>query len=481
MTEPTPLQRKVFMSYAHTSDDHRQWVLDLATGLRADGIEVILDRWHLREGQDANHFMEQMVSDESIDRVLMVSDNNYAQKANNREGGVGTVSQIISSRLYQQIGQTKFVAILRERDENKQACLPVFYGSRIYIDMCNPSDFSLNYERLIRYIYDKPLDVEPPIGKPPAYITNTDAARVICVKSSRQFSEVLISGRGNSAAAFALFVKDLTCDLKEQRLKFDPRNVDPWPGAVLASIEAMRCIRDAIIDVVHMVATSVHESWLLPSLVSLLEQIARAVNASTENGHGQSRDNLVFFSREAFLSTVALLISNRRYAEARKLFEADYFIPDQHNPGSDRCNDFEIFDNTATTLETVCKQKSQTDWISYTGHLMFQRATHPNLPLSQLIQADALALLFACSRSGRWTPTISIHGKSHQRLPLCDAMITTARPGGLGELLGLDSTKAIVELIGSPEMQRLYGSSVYWRTCYADGGIYGLDDMNRST
>ena len=478
MPEQTPIKRKVFLSYAHTSDDHCQWVLELATSLKSDGVEVILDRWHLREGQDANHFMEQMVSDESIDRVLMVSDKNYAAKADNRKGGVGTESQIISQKLYQQVGQTKFVAILRERDEHNQACLPVFYGSRIYIDMCDPSDFNLNYERLVRYIFDKPLEVEPPLGNPPAYITNDGSTRVTCLRSSRQFKEVLISGRGNPTAAFQQFANDLICDLENHRLTYDPKDLDAWPNEVLASIEALRHVRDPLISVMQMLATSVHDTWLTTSVVSLLEQIAKAAKASL-SGYDCSGDNILFFSREAFLSTIAVLIKNRRYTEARKLFEADYFVPERSASDFDRCNDFEIFDSTIKTLDVTCNQKLEDRWISYTGHLIFQRASHPELPVMQLIQADAIALLIACSSGTRWTPTVSLHSASHRRLPLCDAMVSTARPGGLGQLLDLDTTQAIVELIGSEDMLRLCNSHIYWRTCYSGGGIYGLEDMNR--
>ena len=33
---------RVFISYSHDSEEHRNWVLDLATRLREDEIDVIL-------------------------------------------------------------------------------------------------------------------------------------------------------------------------------------------------------------------------------------------------------------------------------------------------------------------------------------------------------------------------------------------------------------------------------------------------------
>jgi SEFIR domain len=44
---------KTFISYSWTSKDHERWVLDLATALRDNGVDVILDKWDLREGHDA--------------------------------------------------------------------------------------------------------------------------------------------------------------------------------------------------------------------------------------------------------------------------------------------------------------------------------------------------------------------------------------------------------------------------------------------
>lgn len=93
MSEP-----KVFISYSWSTPTHERWVLDLAEELIESGINVILDKWDLKPGQDSIDFMEQMVKDPSIDKVLIISDKGYAEKADNRSGGVGTETQIISKK-----------------------------------------------------------------------------------------------------------------------------------------------------------------------------------------------------------------------------------------------------------------------------------------------------------------------------------------------------------------------------------------------
>ena len=72
---------KLFISYSWSSPIHEQWVLNLATELRENSVDVVLDKWDLREGNDAIAFMEKMVTDKTIEKVLIISDKMYAEKA----------------------------------------------------------------------------------------------------------------------------------------------------------------------------------------------------------------------------------------------------------------------------------------------------------------------------------------------------------------------------------------------------------------
>lgn len=47
---------KVFISYSWTKSD---LVLQVANRLMSHGVEVVLDKWDLKEGQDKYVFMEQ--------------------------------------------------------------------------------------------------------------------------------------------------------------------------------------------------------------------------------------------------------------------------------------------------------------------------------------------------------------------------------------------------------------------------------------
>src|SRR5262249_17176952 len=126
---------KTFISYSWTSAEHQKWVLDLATQLRENGVDVTIDKWDLKEGHVALRFMEGMVTDPKIKKVIMVLNRAYAEKADGRKGGVGTETQIISPQVYAKADQNKFVGVASETDEEGKPFLPAFYKSRIYIDL----------------------------------------------------------------------------------------------------------------------------------------------------------------------------------------------------------------------------------------------------------------------------------------------------------------------------------------------------------
>ncbi|MDR1819794.1 MAG: TIR domain-containing protein [Methanobrevibacter sp.] len=139
---------EIFISYSWTNDSHIDWVMDLANRLTSDGVEVHIDKWELSEGQDKDEFMEKMVKSKDINKVLIILDKNYAEKADNRKGGVGTETQIISPEIYEDVSQKKFVPIIAECDDKGKPYSPTYLKNRIYIDLSNHEHFEKNYEKL---------------------------------------------------------------------------------------------------------------------------------------------------------------------------------------------------------------------------------------------------------------------------------------------------------------------------------------------
>ncbi len=196
---------KVFISYSWSSQEHQLQIKSWADQLVADGIDVILDIYDLKEGSDKNAFMERMVTDKSVTHVLIICDKKYSEKADARRAGVGTESQIISQEVYERVGQSKFIPIVCMFDENGNPFLPIYLKSRIYIDFSTPDAVSKNWEQLVRVIYGKPLHEKPKLGKPPLYITSDVATPTSHLQAKfNSLKQAILQGK----SGFALYRRD---------------------------------------------------------------------------------------------------------------------------------------------------------------------------------------------------------------------------------------------------------------------------------
>lgn len=161
---------KVFISYAWGSDEYQNKVLAFVTQLRGDGIDTIFDKWDLTEGNDTYAFMEKCVTDSSVTNVLMLLDPIYAQKADGHSGGVGTETQIISAKVYQEVTQDKFIPVIMERDENGNECKPTYLETRLHFDLSLEEKYDNEYQRLVKKLYGEEVYAKPELGKKPSWV-----------------------------------------------------------------------------------------------------------------------------------------------------------------------------------------------------------------------------------------------------------------------------------------------------------------------
>ena len=159
--EDTP---KVFISYSWDGEAHQKWVLNLATKLRENGIDAILDQWELDLGKPIPNFMENSVA--KSDRVICIITPKYNEKSINLHGGVGYEYSIISAEIMDKIDTQKFIPLLKEGNNEN---IPKSLKGRMYIDMRDDSSFEYRLEELLRGIYKAPKNKKPPIGKKPPF------------------------------------------------------------------------------------------------------------------------------------------------------------------------------------------------------------------------------------------------------------------------------------------------------------------------
>lgn len=158
--ENTNLEKKnVFVSYCH-KDVTEEWIDKLAAALGQYGINCIVDIYDLQLGQDLNYFMEKI---KRVDKVLILLGKEYTERANNREAGVGTETQIITNDIYNDVEQTKFIPIVVNKDEKGEAYLPYYLEKRLYADLTNDSLFEEQIKEIVKHIYGYPKREKPPV------------------------------------------------------------------------------------------------------------------------------------------------------------------------------------------------------------------------------------------------------------------------------------------------------------------------------
>lgn len=155
---------RVFISYTSKDSQNSKWVKNFACRLRRCGVNARLDKLHLKPGQD----LPQWMANELImaDKVLLICDKNYAEKADNRKGGVGWETMIIQEDMLANQEQNKYIAILKDSDINQS--LPLYIKSKYALNWSTGEITDKDFNELLLYLFD--CDIEPPIGEIPDFV-----------------------------------------------------------------------------------------------------------------------------------------------------------------------------------------------------------------------------------------------------------------------------------------------------------------------
>jgi len=440
-------QPKVFISYSWTSPQHEQWVLDLAERLSGDGIVTVLDKWDLKEGQDKHVFMEQMVNDVSIKKVLVVCDRVYQTKADDRKGGVGTETQLISKEVYENTVQEKFIPIVREYDDAGKPCIPHYMASRIYIDLSSDEKFEESYQKLIRNLYDKPLLKRPALGTPPAYIAEEEQ---IVLKTSHKVTEIknaLLNDRRSSNGLISDYLDTVISSLEDFRLSGG--SVTDFDDRVVETIEKMLPVRDDFIDFIFTVF-KYQESVDLEKFYNFFEKLIpfsyrpADVQSYTEVDY----DNYKFFTYELILNFVAILLKLKKYKEVSHFVNSQYFY--RHPNHSELTHiGIEIFDNYPRSLDEIRNKRLDKRRVSLTADLIKEHSTRTDITFDEIKQADLVLYYITELHGGHfsWFPRTSVYNSRGSAVELFERMVSLQyfeKIKGLFDIQNIEQLKKMI-------------------------------------
>ena len=385
---------KLFISYSWTTPDHEAWVVRLAEDLRGNGVEVVLDKWDLREGQDSHAFMEKMVTDPEIKKVLLICDKEYVARADGRTGGVGTETQIITREIYEKQDQIKFVAVVTERDEVGKPYIPAFYGSRIFIDFSDPGTTDAeNFEKLLRWVFDQPLHEKPPIGKKPAFLSEEGRAVHLATSSLfRRVTEAIQNGRENAMLLVGDYFQKLTEELEKLRIKNGEGDI--LDDLVVRSIESFLPYRDEVVKIFLLLSrvkdTDEAVQIVHRFLEGLIPYMDRPKNISTWTKG--DLDNFKFIVQELYLYAVSCFIRNEKFDAAAVLIGKDYYLSDSFDGFDSRMISFWIFSQHLKSLRHR-NDSLELNKASLHADMLKQRSGRSGIDFKDLMQADLVLSL----------------------------------------------------------------------------------------
>lgn len=394
MTEEIP---KLFISYSWSSPDHEQWVIKLATELRESGIDVILDKWELKEGHDAHAFMEKMVADPEIKKVAIVCDRIYVEKANSRSGGVGTETQIISPEVYEKQDQNKFVAILSEIDDQGKPYLPIYYKSRIYIDLSDNDLYAKNFEQLLRWVYDKPLYIKPEIGKKPVFLSELEATNL---GTAPKFKRALDAIRNNTAltkGALSDYFDTFVENLERFRIKNEGGESD---DTVVRSIAEFLPFRNEAVEIFLAIAQyrNIPETHNL--VHRFFEQLITYMYppAHISTWKESDFDNFRYIVHELFVYAITCFLKYECFDAVSYLLRNRYYF--ELRSRENRMISFAKISDNMRSLEHR-NDRLKLRRLSLRADLLEQRSKASGLPFRLLMQADFVLFMRDCLDSIR--------------------------------------------------------------------------------
>jgi hypothetical protein len=449
---------RLFVSYSWTSAQHEEWVLQLAAELRQSGVDVVLDKWDLKEGHDAHAFMESMVTDPSITKVILICDKAYADKADGRSGGVGTEAQIISGEIYERTTQDKFVAVVVERDENGKPYVPTYYRSRIYIDLSDASVYAQNFEQLLRWIYDKPLYQKPELGRMPSYLEEDSGVTLATSANFKRAIEAVRNTRPHAVPATTEYFTSLAEQLEVFRL--DPKS-DPIDEAVVASIDAFLPYRNEAVDLFLAVGLYLDTPDTRNSIHRFFEQLVPYLDRppTLHTWSEWDFDNFRFIVHELFLYALAALIRSERFEAADHLMATEYFVPGRQDYGRESMVPFEVFRQYMKSLEQR-NQRLGLRRLSVRADLLKERCTGVGLDFQHLMQADFVLFMRdhidRPDASWHWWPETLLYADHYSRPFEVFARSRSARYFEKTKVvLGVDSKEAVVTAVSSLDARNL--------------------------
>lgn len=406
--KPTIPNPKVFISYAWGDDIHQEKVRSFATSLIKSGIDVVLDQWNLEEGNDTYKFMDKSVNDPTITNVLILLDENYTNKANERKGGVGTETQIITPELYNKADQTKFIPIIFERKDGK-IFRPAFLKALKYVDLSQEGTYESNLKYLTKILFGIKIHKKPELGLMPDWVIQEEDLPIEKFLKLNFLKDSSITNAEKTQKIKQIFADVLTkFSSHEFSVKYDKGKIDA--ESYFNAYKTLSICKKEIFNVVSQIH---FVSNLSEILSDFFENIYNCV-AKDRNSHSELKH---IFIHEIFLNILGHLYKIEDFSSIGHILTRTYLLQRYGNVNHSSFSNF--YCTEFQNLDSAINEVNQSRKITAIGDYWLSNIDLEFCNREDLIFVDLLLNIFSQTKIINnleiyWFPKLYIYDEYHK-------------------------------------------------------------------
>ncbi len=400
MSNPKIDHPKVFISYAWGTEEYQDKVLSLAKDLMSDGIDVLIDKWSLKEGHNTYAFMEQCVNDPSITNVLILLDEQYEKKANLKSGGVGTETQIISPEIYNMVKQEKFLPVVFERGVDGNIHKPTYLNGLLHFDLSISEQYDYEYQKIVKRLYGIEIYQKPDLGNIPSWL---DSSPIVSTRT-RSAYDILKTNSSDIVLTekFTLFLSHL----KDKIIQFknDDDSSDPSYSKYLSAYTDSRSIRDEFLLLIKYVSYIKSGEQNIANMLEATQNLVCLEN-------GLLKEIKLALLHELFIYVIAIYYKNQNLDGLAYFLGKTYFNNDRFG---NRAENFNLFFSSHPNIDNAVNKRDGKKYLSGTAQYWIDSLDTETCSKREFVFADILCFNYAVfgkdyHRDWYWFPITYIY------------------------------------------------------------------------
>ena len=356
---------KVFISYCWGKDDEgcaqKKRVQRLAEMLKASGFIPVWDTDDILPlGSNFDIFMELIKRPDKIDKILVLSDKTYAEKADNFIGGVGQECELLRTEVYNNPLQTRVIPVFF--DESKT--LPAFLAKRKAADFSTDAAMYMDYPKVVRALNLKGSGI---------------LADILENNFSQKCGAQLLSDHART--------KDYINDFINRLKAIDIPN-DNKPNKILGKINALLPFRNEYLD--RFISEISAGNNIVDEVIFLLEQISNELMVTDKYScYNSDFEDFAFFRWELIIYITAILMGSKRYTDIYQIMNHAYLVT---------LGNFKGMDKIEVCITNMCKglfylnsdeiKSFVGNYLSIEAELLMRRLHHPYITKEAIVFAD---------------------------------------------------------------------------------------------